>query len=703
MKKVLVALLAVFVTLSFSGYSQGCTIQSPLTISTGWNPVTNSVVSPGNPDPRWKLIQAPTPPPGWTLNIGGPAHVIPQSSSWDAAGTTSNYINAFNTNSSVLNNWSTGVPYIFERQICICDPTGGNNPQATTFDFDVHADNWAQVDLVDNGGTVITTLLAQPFVYSTANFTNPATPCNTTVPLMPGTYFLNIHLRNQQVVMGVALDGTVSGPGVQDDLECDPSATIAGFKYNDLDQSGTITGSDPVVGGVTIELYDNMGVLIATTTTDQNGYYFFNVPPGTYTVKEVPGAGWTIVDPVSGEYTNITVTSGSIYDADFLNYKPGGQGGDCEAEISIKPIINGCEVTFNTTINASAGTNIVATNWTFGDGQTSTQLNPTHFYAQGNYTACVKILFFDGERCCEEEVCIEIEIEEPCENPCENPCDAEMESFELSVERCQLTASANVIPQSGWTIISATWSFGDGYSANGASVNHSYLTPGTYTVCYTVIMEGPDGECCTFQVCEEVNIEEPCDEPCEITGELQYSFDPETCTYTFNVANLTSNVPIAGFLWTFSDGTTDYGNPVTHQFPGPGTYEVCVQIFGIGPDGECCFEELCIEIEVPCKGNGGKEKSGAFGDAGSSVEGFEMTLFPNPSEGNFTVSLNLDNQSEVQLNIIDLSGKVVHGQFLGTVAEGTNTFEVNAQLPAGVYVLSATAEGYEHREQIMIK
>ena len=55
--------------------------------------------------------------------------------------------------------------------------------------------------------------------------------------------------------------------------------------YVDLDADGNYTSGESGVPSVTITLLDNLGVPIATTTTDSNGAYLFaGLPDGTYTV-----------------------------------------------------------------------------------------------------------------------------------------------------------------------------------------------------------------------------------------------------------------------------------------------------------------------------------------------------------------------------------------------------------------------------------
>ncbi|MGD1844996.1 MAG: T9SS type A sorting domain-containing protein [Salibacteraceae bacterium] len=303
--------------------------QNTLNISTGFNPLTSTVGQPNTFDPMWRLVQSPVPPPGWNINLGGPAYIIPQSSSWHAAGSSSQYINAFNTNQSVLNNWSLStLPYIFEREFCICDPGGGSDPSPVAIDFSLHADNWAEVYLEDPAGN-LTLLYSQQFQYTTASFLNPADQYSGTYNLTPGTYHLQLHLRNQQVVMGVALDGTLTSSGLISDLGCHPYGAIAGIVRNDCDGDGSVSSGDAMKNGVPVKLYDASNNLVASTFSDQNGFYFFeSVPAGTYRVEEILNdPDWQAVLPASGAHAGIVVSEVEMAQLDFLNRHVSWAGG----------------------------------------------------------------------------------------------------------------------------------------------------------------------------------------------------------------------------------------------------------------------------------------------------------------------------------------------------------------------------------------
>ena len=54
--------------------------------------------------------------------------------------------------------------------------------------------------------------------------------------------------------------------------------------WNDTTPNGVLAG-EPGIPGVTVNLLNPAGVIIATTTTDTNGNYTFIVPPGSYLVQ----------------------------------------------------------------------------------------------------------------------------------------------------------------------------------------------------------------------------------------------------------------------------------------------------------------------------------------------------------------------------------------------------------------------------------
>jgi len=93
--------------------------------------------------------------------------------------------------------------------------------------------------------------------------------------------------------------------------------SISGKKFNDADYDGKYN-NEPGIGGWTIELVQD-GDVICSTMTDMDGVYTFDdLPPGTYTVREVQDPLWFQMCPSTGTYV-IDLTGGDVTDMNFGN------------------------------------------------------------------------------------------------------------------------------------------------------------------------------------------------------------------------------------------------------------------------------------------------------------------------------------------------------------------------------------------------
>ena len=64
--------------------------------------------------------------------------------------------------------------------------------------------------------------------------------------------------------------------------------SLSGTVYRDDSRNGDQDGTEPGYSGVTVQLLDASGNVVATTTTDKDGKYSFeHLPDGTYSVKVV--------------------------------------------------------------------------------------------------------------------------------------------------------------------------------------------------------------------------------------------------------------------------------------------------------------------------------------------------------------------------------------------------------------------------------
>ena len=93
-------------------------------------------------------------------------------------------------------------------------------------------------------------------------------------------------------------------------------ASLSGHVFNDVNQDGTQEAGDANLPGVTVELLNASGTVLATTTTAADGsgnYQFTNLAPGSYQVQVVAPAGdgytpnvGTNANPAIDSITNAT-------------------------------------------------------------------------------------------------------------------------------------------------------------------------------------------------------------------------------------------------------------------------------------------------------------------------------------------------------------------------------------------------------------
>ena len=104
-------------------------------------------------------------------------------------------------------------------------------------------------------------------------------------------------------------------------------ASVHGFKIEDENGDGALERGDNRLEGWTIELYRN-GSLLKTTTTDSNGeYWFMDLPPGNYEIKEVLQQGWIQTHPTSGSYTFRPRSGDELQGRNFGNFELGALHG----------------------------------------------------------------------------------------------------------------------------------------------------------------------------------------------------------------------------------------------------------------------------------------------------------------------------------------------------------------------------------------
>lgn len=285
----------------------------------------------------------------------------------------------------------------------------------------------------------------------------------------------------------------------------------------------------------------------------------------------------------------------------------------------------------------------------------------------------------------------------PCGSSPPDTCDVNAEFTVQFTTDCKYQFTDISYAGSGTTIVGWLWTFPDGTSSTEQNPMR-YLDLNnlpSQEVCLTVT--GFDGmECCYSTYCFKLDVEECELEPCVLDPEIRYDFCADDCTYDFSGYMLLANRNISGWYWTI-DGVDYFGQNVQVTFASPGSKQVCLTVFGLGPNGECCYETECITIDVDCGSGAGKAAPLNSGqDLGVEYEEqpadhtLEVTpddaatviqVFPNPTDGKLTIQ-NMEPFSTV--NVRDMTGKVVVSPFK---VRNTNVELDMNDLPKGLYLI----------------
>ncbi|MCK4613769.1 MAG: PKD domain-containing protein, partial [Thermoplasmata archaeon] len=249
-------------------------------------------------------------------------------------------------------------------------------------------------------------------------------------------------------------------------------------------------------------------------------------------------------------------------------------GQDSEADEII--VVIGNELPFNLSIDApetaneSESINITGSaeppdnltySWDFGDGNISTQQNPSHTYEnEGNYT--IKLTVSVGE--------VEASLTQTIEVANIKPVASFTPSKTSAKTGKEIEFDASASLDVADTTLTYAWNFGDGVIGYGMETSHAYALPGVFPVTLTVNDGTDDSE----PVTKDITI---------MTIEPVASFTLSTNkTETGEVvvfdASDSTGVGLT-YTWDFGDNSTANGIVVTHKYTKKGTYNVTLTVF----------------------------------------------------------------------------------------------------------------------------
>ncbi|MEL6851747.1 MAG: PKD domain-containing protein [Bacteroidota bacterium] len=219
--------------------------------------------------------------------------------------------------------------------------------------------------------------------------------------------------------------------------------------------------------------------------------------------------------------------------------------------------------------------------WDFGDGNSSTAINPSHTYADtGTYVVSLRATTIDG--------CVDTSSTPVIIRVTTPPSAAFTVS---SIKDCVPFPVAFADASTGnFPLIRWEWDFGDGDQDNGQFISpHTYDSAGTFTATLLVT----DSRGCTGNVSRNITVDPL---PNVDFSAFQYGCAPITVSFQ----DLSSSAAgITDWAWQFGDGQLSTVDNPTNLYAADGFYTVSLQV----TDGNGCINSLTrtdyIQLEHP--------------------------------------------------------------------------------------------------------
>ncbi len=231
----------------------------------------------------------------------------------------------------------------------------------------------------------------------------------------------------------------------------------------------------------------------------------------------------------------------------------GSTGGTPTA--SFTDTISGLTVSFTDTSTDSGGT-ISSWSWNFGDSSTSTAQNPSHAYAAGG-TYTVSETVTDGVSGKTSSISHSVTVTAPGGTPTANF------SFTTNGLTANFTDSST---DSGGTIGSHSWNFGDSSTSTATSPSHTYAAAGTYSVSETVT-DSVSGK--TSSKTASVTVASAGGTPT-----ANFTDTISGLSVSFTDTSTDSGGSISSWSWNFGDSSTSTTQSPSHTYAAAGTYSV---------------------------------------------------------------------------------------------------------------------------------
>ena len=296
-------------------------------------------------------------------------------------------------------------------------------------------------------------------------------------------------------------------------------------------------------------------------------------------------------------------------------------------------------------------------------------MNPSHTYtSNSNYSVILKVT--DGA--CYSTKMIFIPLSSlPC---------AIVPSFTSSTTSSSgqiyfTSTSTGTVPGSSYY-----WDFGDATYGYTDPINHTYATPGTYSVTLVVTNPSSTLATCSASVSQNVTVTTTA-----CLANATFTLSKATSTAVVWNAYPTYPANITNAVWSWGDATSSTGLYPSHTYSATGWYNVCLTVtVSCASTGSFCI--LSNIYRMQANQSAGIAQINVLSSVGINelkAADSNFNLYPNPTNGNFSLALDPSyNNDPSVLTIYNMLGETIY----------TTRFERNESLTKQID-LSGTANG----------
>jgi len=226
--------------------------------------------------------------------------------------------------------------------------------------------------------------------------------------------------------------------------------------------------------------------------------------------------------------------------------------------------------------------------WDFGDNTTATGVTTEHAYSgKGTYIVILTVTDNNGVMDIDSHA-ISVTIQA---TPNQNPVASFIKSTQTAHRGETIQFDATESSDTDSLIASYTWNFGDGTTATGAKVDHTYSTVGIYTITLTVT----DSEGLTSQTTSAITITNAI--PTAAFTKSAETVKVDELIYFDASESVDSDGSIATYLWDFGDGNTSTEITTNHVYAEEGTYKVTLTVTDNDNELSSTFANISVQKE----------------------------------------------------------------------------------------------------------